>query len=92
VLWAPVVDVRVANEQAGQYLVKYLVKDTIGDGSLMDPARYALIYAALEGARGVAASVRFDVPIDVEKLGQFCPCCGGERRVVFEDIPRVESS
>jgi len=88
-LWAPVVDVRAANEDAGSYLVKYLVKDTVADGSYMEPARYALIYAALEGARGVAASVRFDVPVEREKLGQFCPCCGGELRVTFEDVPRV---
>jgi len=92
-LYAPVMDVRKVSdaEDLSQYMTKgivmYLVKDTDGSGSPMPVEAYAPIYAALEGARVVAASRHWAVLVDdrSEDEKRFCDECGAEYVVVVED-------
>lgn len=73
----PVVDVRQAHDVAGE-LVKYLVKDLVDGGELVDPVEFGAWYCALEGRRLITASTRFWREVEAA-----CQRCGtvGELRV-----------
>ena len=91
-LFAPVVDLRAANTEARGELVKYLVKDCVGDprdGQHIEPHVYAAIYAALEGARALATSTHW---LDAVERNHACECCGALLSKRFELVPLVENS
>jgi hypothetical protein len=86
-LYAPVVDLRAADAEARGEIVKYLVKDMVGDpseGQFIEPHVYASIYAALDGARAVATSIHWWC--HVAEVG-FCECCGTQLSRVIEPVP-----
>lgn len=86
-----VVDVRAARSGVERELIKYLVKDArwSADGRLayVDADTYGALYAALDGARCVVASVRFWRPEVIA-----CDCCGGQLRPVRITPPEPYSA
>lgn len=90
-LYAPVVDLRAANDEARGELVKYLVKDCVGDpkdGQHIEPKVYARIYAALDGARAVATSTHL---CDDKKEPRSCESCGALLSRKIEAVPLDET-
>ena len=89
--YAPVVDLRAANADAGRELVKYLVKDSIGEaseGRFTEPRTFASIYAALDGARALATSTRW---LETKERECWCESCGarlGRRLQVVDPVKR----